>query len=114
MKIQLRENFETEMETLKANIITTIKLRINLLFKNSEKDVVKEICFGETMSSNPIFRQSDEDFSTLCIDDIQLSDNEEFTFTYSSELQDLRSGTEDDLSIDNALDILTALEDLEF
>ncbi len=112
MKIQTREQLEAELQTLKENVITAIKMKINELFKKSDKDLVREICFAETMSANPIYRQSDEDFSTLCIDDVRLSDNEEFIFTYSSELQDLRCGTEKDLSIDNALDILTALEDL--
>jgi len=82
------------------------------LFKDSDKDLVREICFAESMTSNPIYRQSDKDFSTLCIDDVRLDENEKFIFTYSSELQDLTEGREDELSIENMLDILTALEDL--
>jgi len=115
MEIKTREQFEAELKTLKENVITAIKMSINRHWANSDdKELVREICFAECgIGGNPIYRQSDEDFSTLCVDDVRLDDNENFTFTYSSELQDLQSGTEENLSIDNALDILTALEDCE-
>jgi len=115
MEIKKSEMFSNELKTLKEGVITAIKLRINLFFKNSGDDVVKEICFAEieTINGNPIFRESDEDFSTSCIDSIRLGVNEELIFTYSSELQDLKIGRKDDLFIDNVIDILTVLEELE-
>lgn len=112
MKIETREEFDVGLEIFKENIITAIKMQINKLFINSDKALVREICFAECMTANPIYRQSEDDFSTLCIDDVKLTENEKLIFTYSSELQDLKEGVEEDLTIENALDILTTLEDL--
>lgn len=112
MKIKKSELFLDELEILKENLIIAIKLRINQFFENSGDNIIKEISFTEIINSLPIFKESDEDFSTLCIDSVGL-DNEKLFFTYSSELQNLKVGKKDDLSIDNAIDVLTILEELE-
>ena len=107
------KDFEKEVEIIRIRVIETIKLKITNLFKN-HNDLANEICFAELDScgSNPIYQpvNVETDFAT-CFDDIRVEGNILY-FTYSSVVQDLSEGNESQLSLQNAIDILSEIENL--
>ena len=103
--------YRAELDTIRERVAETIKLKVTKLFKN-HSDLANEICFAELDGvSNPVFQQTDEDFSTTCIDDIRVEGND-LTFTYSSEILDLQEGEESELTTEHLLQILFIIEDL--
>ena len=104
-------DYREDLEQVRERVLETVKLTITKLFAN-HTDLANEICLAEICDANPIFQSGDEDFSTTCIDDVRVVDNE-LSFTYSSEMTDLVNGEEEELDVYHLIALLDILEDLD-